>query len=427
MSDALNALNCTTCGSPLPALAGHKAKALVCSYCGSVMDRHDGYKVLAQYRDMPRPDGPFQLGDAGEVLGVPQTIVGIVGVESRIEGVMYRWTNYQLYSPTHGYSWMTWNDGHLTHSRKVRDGTDHQQSNFYPRGEFSAMGRPFKMFESYDAVIHYIEGELTWVPKLGDRVKVIDGIAPPHGFSLAIADEEIETEYQTYLNRKEVLESFGFADDLPSASGVHAIQPFEPGELHSASAKAAKLFLPIAGVAALLLTFIGGGSTIASTRIADMSKGGEVTFEAPSTSRLMSIELKAPLRNQWSWYDMTLVHKESGEEVEFGSGLQYYSGRSGGESWSEGSQSATMRFKPPQVGEYTLRIANAPLDQNTSTIDRQQFGAKVPLSVEVRQNVYVARYFWILTILAAVIFGSMWLRERMFETARWGGGDDDDD
>jgi len=427
MNDALNALNCTTCGSPLPALAGHKAKALVCSYCGSVMDRHNGYKVLAQYRDMPRPDGPFHLGDAGEILGVHQTVVGVVGVLSRIEGETYYWTNYQLYSPTHGYSWMTWNDGHLTHSRKVRDGTDHSQSNFYPRGAFPAMGREFKMFESYEAVIHYIEGELTWVPKLNDRVSVIDGIAPPHGFSLTMNNGEIETELQTYLNRQQVLESFGFADDLPRASGVHAIQPFEPGELHTSAAKAAKIFLPIAGIAALLVTLVGGGSTVAQTTIPNMNAGGSVSFEAPSTDRLMSVELRAPLRNQWSWYDMTLVHNESGEEIEFGNGLQYYSGRSGGESWSEGSQSATMRFKPPKTGQYILRVANAPLDKNTSSIDRKQFAANVPLHIEVRQNVFVARYFWFLTVLAAVIFGSMWWRARVFETARWGGGEDDDD
>ena len=158
-----------------------------------------------------------------------------------------------------------------------------------------------------------------------------------------------------------------------------------------------------------------------------MTQGGEVSFDAGSTSRLMSIELDAPLRNQWSWYDMTLVHNESGEEIEFGNGMQYYSGYSGGESWSEGSQTALMRFKPPKTGQYTLRVANAALDKNTSGTDRQQFATNVPLKVEVRQNVYVARYFWIITILAGLIFGSLWLRERMFEGARWGGGDDDDD
>ena len=187
MSNAeLKAINCTTCGAALPALAGHRAKALVCSYCGSVMDRHDGYKVLAQYRDMPRPHGPFSIGMTGELFGIEHTVVGIVGVRSYIEGEVYRWTNYQMYAPTHGYSWVTWNEGHLVHSRKVRSQTELDPSwGFVPRSEFGAGGRTFKMFEEYQAEITYIEGELTWVPKLGDTVGAVDGIDPPYGFSMA--------------------------------------------------------------------------------------------------------------------------------------------------------------------------------------------------------------------------------------------------
>jgi len=429
MSENLKAMNCTTCGGTLPALAGHKAKALVCSYCGSVMDRHDGYKVLAQYRDMQRPSGPFRLGMEGEVLGVPQTIVGIVGVDTRIYGEVYSWTNYQLYSPTHGYSWMTWNNGHLTHSRRVRDVNDHEGTLLAHKGEIGAMGRSFKMFEEYTASIFYIEGELTWVPRIGDEVGVIEGIDPPFGFSMNRTSEELETEMQTYLNRDEILESFGVAEAQPSPTGIHAIQPFEPGPLHVAASSAAKMFLPLSALAALALLIFGGGSTVAEAILKNPAKGGEVSFDAPSTNRLMAIELKSNLSNQWAAYDMTLVHDESGEEVEFGSGMQYYSGYSGGESWSEGSRTATMRFKPPLTGKYTLRIASAKLDPNEplTKSDRKQFAPNKPLRVEVRQNVFVMRYFLILAILLGLIYASMWIRSAMFESARWGGGEDDDD
>lgn len=415
---ALKAINCTTCGAALPALAGHKAKALICSYCGSVMDRHDGYKVLAQYRDMPRPAGPFSLGMTGEVFGVEHTVVGIVGVRSVIEGEVYRWTNYQIYAPTHGYSWITWNDGHLTHSRKVRMATNLDPSwGFVPRSEFIAGDRSFKMFETYQAQISYIEGELTWVPKLGDTVGAVDGIAPPYGFSMSVTGEEVEYELQTYLDREQTLAAFGVEDTLPSKGGVHAIQPFEPGKMHVALAKAAKAFLPVAGLAALAALMFGGGGTVARATIQNPAQGAEISFEAPSTNRLMAIELEAPLSNNWGFYEMTLVHDESGEEVaEFGKELSYYSGYEGGESWSEGSRSATLRFRPPQTGAYTLKLAEA-----------QESPAKQPLSVEVRKNVFVARWFMILTILFLVLWGSLKLREWAFEAARWGGGEDEDD
>lgn len=426
----LNALNCTTCGASLPALAGHRAKALICSYCGSVMDRHDGYKVLAQYRDMPRPDGPFTLGDEGEVMGVRHMVVGIVGVESRIEGGMYYWTNYQLYTPTHGYSWITWNDGHLTHSRKVRDGADHSINNFHPKAPLMAMGRNFLMFERYVAVVNYIEGELTWVPKLGDRTGVIDGIDPPYGFAMADNGDELETEIQTYLDRDTILASFGISgEDLPRPHGVHPIQPFEPGYLHASMAKAAKVFFPIAAVLALGLTVFGGGGVVAQETIRNPAQGGELSFEA-SSGGLMAIELQANLSNQWTWYDMVLVHQESGEEVEFGNGLSYYSGYSGGESWSEGSQSATLRFIPPQPGLWTLRLKNPPLDTSDPTLtaaDARQYAANTGVRVAVRQNVFVSRYFWILAVITGLIAGSLWLRKMMFEGKRWGGGEDDYD
>jgi len=427
MSD-LNALNCTTCGASLPALAGHRSKALICSYCGSVMDRHDGYKVLAQYRDMPRPDGPFTLGDEGEVMGIRQTVVGIVGVESRIEGGMYYWTNYQLYSPTHGYSWMTWNDGHLTHSRKVRDGADHSTNIFHPKMPFSAMGRQFQMFERYTAVVNYIEGELTWVPKIGDKTGVVDGIDPPYGFAMADNGEELETEMQTYLDRDAVLKSFGISGEaLPAAHGVHPIQPFEPGALHVSMAKAAKVFFPIAAVLALGLTIFGGGGVVAQETIRNPAQGGALTFEAGSG--LMAINLETNLSNQWTWYDLALTHEESGEEIEFGNGLSYYSGFEGGESWTEGSQSATMRFKPTQPGTWTLSLTNPPLDTSDPTLtasDARQYAANSGVRVEVRQNVFVSRYFWILALVTGLIAGSMFLRKMMFEGKRWGGEDDDD-
>lgn len=419
MSEAkLSAINCTTCGAALPALAGHKAKSLICSYCGSVMDRHDGYKVLAQYRDMPRPEGPFSLGMTGELFGIEHTVVGIVGVESVIEGEVYRWTNYQMYSPTHGYSWVTWNDGHLTHSRKVRMATELEPSwGFIPKSTFGAGDKTFKMFEKYNARVAYIEGELTWVPKLGDTVGVVEGIDPPYGFAMSETGEEIEYEMQTYLDREQTLASFGVEDTLPSSSGVHAIQPFEPGELHSSLAKSAKWFLPLAAVAALAALIFGGGSTVARATFDDPSKGGEVSFEAPSASRLMAIRMEAPLSNNWAFYEMTLTHDETGEDVaEFGNGLEYYSGYEGGESWSEGSRSATLRFKPPKEGKYTLKIAES-----------AESPGKKPLQVEVRKNVFVARYFVILAVICALLYASMWLRSVMFESARWGGGEDDDD
>ena len=152
-SNILKSINCVSCGVALPVLGGHKVKTVICSYCGAMMDRHDDLKLLQHYRDMPRPSGPLNLGASGALNGVQQTVIGVVGVHTHIEGETYRWTDYQLYSPTHGYSWLTWNDGHAIHSRKVRGDFPSMESRYRKEG-IDAMNRTFSFFEKYEAQIN---------------------------------------------------------------------------------------------------------------------------------------------------------------------------------------------------------------------------------------------------------------------------------
>ena len=413
---SLAAINCTSCGSPLPALAGHRAKAMICSYCGAVMDRHDGYQLLARYRDMPRPDGPLTIGMSGEIMGVEQTIVGIVGVSAVIEGLRYGWTNYQLYSPTHGYSWLTWTDGHLTHSRKTRDMPE-VGGHFAYKAPLNAAGRAFRMFEQYVARITYLEGELTWVPALGDETQVIEAIDPPYGYAIAMGENETEFEFTSYLDRTETLAAFDVEDTFPRPSTVHGTQPFLPGALHVALSKAGKWFAPLALVLGLAFLAIGAGKKITETVIVNTDTGGSVVFPLNRPDRLAEVRLTANVVNSWSWYDMELIHEESEETVaEFDGGIEYYEGRDSDGAWTEGSQTVTFRFKPPAAGAYRLYI---------ETGDPRS--ARLPVRVEIRENIMLARYLFGLAIFFTLCALSLWLRRQRFEARRWGEDEDDDD
>lgn len=422
MSDAFDtgtsrvaAINCTSCGSPLPALAGHRARALVCSYCGAVMDRHDDYRLLARYRDMPRPEGPFAIGMTGTVLGVEQTVVGIVGIRATIEGAEYGWTNYQLYSPTHGYSWLTWSDGHLTHSRKTRDMPE-AGGHFAYKAPLPAAGRVFAMYEQYVARITYLEGELVWVPALGDRTQVIEAIDPPHAYSVVMGEGETEFEFTTYLDRAETLAAFGVEDTFPRAVTVHGAQPFAAGSLHRALSRAGRIFAPLALLLALGFTIAGAGQKITETVVVDPVRGGTVVFPLNRPDRLAQVTLTADVVNAWTWYDMELIHEESGETVaEFDGGIEYYQGYDGDGRWTEGSQTATYRFHPPAAGAYRLTIRNG---------DPQS--AILPVRVEVRENVMLSRYLFGLAAFFAACWLSLWFRERHFEARRWGDDEEDD-
>jgi len=410
------AINCTACGSPLPALAGHRARAMVCSYCGAVMDRHAGYGILARYRDMQRPDGPFTIGMGGEVLGVEQTIVGIVGIRATIEGAGYGWTNYQLYSPTHGYSWLTWSDGHLTHSRKTRDMPE-TGGTFAYKAPLNAAGRSFLMYEQYVARITYLEGELTWVPSLGDSTRVIEAIDPPYGYGVVIGANETEFEFTSYLDRAGTLAAFGVDDTFARPTTVHGTQPFLPGALHEAVSKAGTWFAPVALVLGLGFLVVGAGNTITETLVMDTDEGGSIVFPLDRPDRLAELRLRANVRNSWAWYDMELIHEDSEETVaEFDGGIEYYEGYDSDGSWTEGSQTATFRFKPPAAGAYRLTIR---------TGDPQS--ARLPVQVEVRENVMLSRYLFGLAAFFAACAMSLWFRRSRFEARRWGEDEEEDE
>ena len=122
----VRAINCTACGATLDLRGGHRVKSLVCGYCGSIMDRHAGFQLLQRYRDNPdRPYAPISLGMEATLKGVPFTVIGMIQYVSHQSGPgwaeSYDWISFQLFSPTHGYAWLTWNKGHYLFSHRTRE------------------------------------------------------------------------------------------------------------------------------------------------------------------------------------------------------------------------------------------------------------------------------------------------------------------
>jgi hypothetical protein len=66
----------------------------------------------------------------------------------------YDWVDFQLYSPTHGYAWLTWNKGHYLFSYRTRDLPNPvTPTRLQPQMTVTLEGRAFQVFERYPAVI----------------------------------------------------------------------------------------------------------------------------------------------------------------------------------------------------------------------------------------------------------------------------------
>ncbi len=108
-----------------------------------------------------------------------------------------------------------------------------------------------------------------------------------------------------------------------------------------------------------------------------------------------------------------LVNEATGEVITFGTAAQYYSGSSGGESWSEGRRKGSTKLGRVPAGTYRLRIASRGYDAATN----------LSFTVDVRSDVPGFLWFFLafVALLAWPIVQS--IRAAVFEAARWSKSD----
>jgi len=416
----LHTIKCTQCAAPLTLNGGRQVRSITCGYCGSVLDTKEEFKVVKQYLDRKRPPSVLELGMKGKIQDVEFTIIGVVQFQ---DDEYARWLEFLLFSPTHGYAWLEEDAGHFIFTRRVRDLPDKPVSS-QRKSTFKARGHTFKVLEEYTVSISYVEGELTWVAEVGDKVRLLDAIEPPFIYTVEKTGTEEEYSIGEYLQPEVIHEAFGIDFAPQKRHTVHPAQPYIPNPTLVALSEAGKYFAPMALVAVLYIFFFGSGSTLfsSSVKAEQFIAGAQSTvFEVKDEDSLLSLYLSSPLNNAWAWFDVT-VRNEQREIFSMSKQISYYSGYSGGEHWSEGSQSARAYFKVPAAGKYTLFITG-----EGGTGSRGAKPQRKALGVAVKEGVIVSRYFVILLGLMTVAFLSRYLMRWRFEAKRWETDEDDDD
>jgi hypothetical protein len=170
---------------------------------------NDHYKVLAQFNDTVRPDGPFQIGMHGNIKGVEWTIIGWIHYKTG-EFPSEEWDEFFLYSPTHGYAWLIYEGKTLSFSRKVRDVDLYHWKEKQPKSLFYQKGHYLQKESSYVTYIQYVEGELNWVAKFGDTFRTwdYDGVRY-QSLSVEEGKKELEVYYTQRLDKADIYSAFG--------------------------------------------------------------------------------------------------------------------------------------------------------------------------------------------------------------------------
>lgn len=418
------AISCTQCGAGLNVFGGGRVRAHVCGYCGAELDAQDNYKVLRQFTDMPRPDSPFQIGMEGAIDGVQVVIIGTIGRRERHGSETWEWTEHQLFSPTHGYAWLSWEDGHIVFSRKTRkrpspswvsSGTIEMSEN---RPTVYHEGKSFTYYASGRAAISFVEGEFNWVPDLGDTAQYVSLLGGERMLDMIQGSGEIEYELSTLPDRKAVLDSFGIDPKaVGRPHGTHALTPFQRSGTAAFVRNVAFACAVICVVLALAMEGFGERLATGSAR---QGQYLETTFTVTQPQHLVEITLSANVNNSWAWIEAELTDEEDEPVAEFERGVEYYHGYDDG-NWTEGSRRTSVRLRLAE-GEYTVSAA-----LTESEADWPGGRPASQIGVEVWQGVVSSFWLWLGAIGFGLI-GAAFLAQRfLHHRARMAGSDWDDD
>ncbi|TFL19586.1 DUF4178 domain-containing protein [Jannaschia formosa] len=417
MTGTVSAINCTNCGAGLEVLGGGRVVTQVCGYCGARLDANDAYRVLSVHAGMVRPDTPFRLGMTGEIDGVRHTIIGTLGYVERWGGQEWRWVDHMLYSATHGYAWLTVEDGHTLLTRKVRDWPD---ASFLTAQTVELVdtrpvrtwrGRSYRYYASSSWEIDFVEGEFTWRPERGQRGSAVSLMPTGRASDMLTYADGGEREIEVTRYFPEAAATFGAEALRPQ--GVHPLQPYE--------AKRGKRFyglwfaaMTVAALAIAMAVTATSGARVTLFHGPPADLPAEMSFEVASTTRPVRLQLFQDLAQSWAEYEMTLTDPAGTVLAQTGRGISYYYGGSGEDAWSEGSRFASLTFEPTVPGRYLLEMAPDQVDPGAS---------RAPLRLTVQEGRGAALWSWIAAGLFAVAF--LWTlsagwRHRM---ARWKGSD----
>jgi hypothetical protein len=380
--DTIDAVNCDNCGTGLDLLGGGRVASTFCGYCGSELDPNDNYRVVRQLQDQQRPGSPFSIGMSGTIRGVKWTIIGTIGMGEYHDGKSWHWAEHQLYSPTHGYAWLTFENRMATFSRRVRL---QQSFPIYSENELEEMEnapnpwrfhKTFKYYESGTAIIESLQGEFSWKPSLGDA-RYTHFYAPtfylsrqlffgqpkgPHyGYEVSVPlDEEgringeKETDEITYLDSEEIECEFGLEEGVLRRNVKHPLRPWTKRPTLSFASVVAIVFLFITLFAWFGINEDRPTVTRGTIDVRDLPK--EIPFDISTMGRGVEILLETDARNAWGWVEAGVYDPQDIPLFEVGREVEYYEGVEGGEQWDEGSRRTRVRFRAETTGAFTLEL-----------------------------------------------------------------------
>jgi len=345
------ALSCPTCAAPLP-LASPLTERIVCRYCAMECDVSQDALIALKQLPKLRVEPEIPLGATGNLHGRNVVCVGFMERGTTVDDERYRWREYLLYAPEgREYVFLLEEDGDWQFIVPILVG-DVERGGPHQVG---FRGQAYHQTQSVSAEVEHVIGEFYWKVEIGERVEAIEYAGGGAKLSEERTADEVVWSHCIPIGGGEVRRAFGLA---PRAKKGKRLQ----------SGWGITWALLMIG---WVVVTIVAGSQKSARRVVDLvlppptaNVESNTVFTPPfdlaADGKSLLVELTCDKSsNTWAGVDVALVNETTGDVEETSLDVEYYSGVEGGESWSEGEDSASAWFSRLPKGRYLLRIETA--------------------------------------------------------------------
>jgi hypothetical protein len=412
------AIQCPACGAPITLRAFGAIEQVACSYCGTVCKpEDDGSLDILQRAERQRRPSALPLHQRGVIDGIVWEILGITWREVVSDGVRYPWQEFLLFNPYQGYRWLIYS---MTDGVWSFGGALPGAAEFVPGAPPTARyaGETYKHFTSGTARTTYVEGEFPWQVLAGDAAETNDYICPPKLISIEVQHTEhgadLNFTQMRPITAAEVWAAFQQTGAPPATHGIH------PAALNPHLTKfywVAAIALFAAWVATLILYSSGRAREVVFDGPVPIGAPltDEVKFGDPDHDSTLEVELRATgMNNSWAYAEVLLVDANTEQAIAVGVEVDYYSGVSDGESWSEGRNPRSTVIGGVPGGEYVLQV-NTQIDTAGDQADQ--------LYLKITRDVPLVRYMFLPLIVIIAFPAFNFARRAAFEAKRWANSD----
>ena len=410
--------NCPSCGASVTLSTAGWGVTIACATCGAVLDAQDpNLRILQRQQERIVVPPRIAMGTRGNWKGLPWDVVGCQQVTIRVDDTDYWWMEYVCFNPYHGFMYLTEYQGHWNVVEKLKR---RPEADAGTKDAIQFNGLSFRHFQSAYAKTTFAIGEFPWEVNIGDTVRSHDYVSPPFLLSAESTEHETTWSLGTYTDPQAIGRAFNIGGNLRTPSGVFANQP-NPHIASSGAIKRIFGFLFVALVVMFLANVVMARKETVYTGNFQYDKHqGDTTafvtdpFELKGRASNVDVRIETDVDQDWMYLNLAFIEETTGQAIDVGRQVSYYSGRDSDGSWTEGSRNDHFRLGAVPSGKYILRVAPEGGDNPLRNVTY-----KLVVKRDVPQYLFYILAFFALLVPALLSYAP----KASFEQRRWAESD----